>query len=368
MNNNKSEKSTSINKQQQKAGDYATQVQAGTVIMGVDEKRVRQVFNEMLPLALQNYSKEAEEVARQRVGIFEEKLFQNMIKTSTIKALKDPAIQTQLVEAQKIAISTDKEQDYDMLSELMIQRFRAGKDRNKITGISKAIEAVDKLSDEALQGLTLLFAINSYTPSNGDLNSRLQILDDLYSKLVYCELPRGDEWIDSLDIHNAIRVNSLGGMIKFENIWFQFFDGFVKNGILVSSDNFKIALEKLKSVGLTESIFVENSADINYVKLNFANKAEIKKALLVSNVVTTKASDEQIQMLEEIYDLYDGSAISMEDFITVLDNYSSLVTVRDWWNNTLVKYSLQVTTVGRALAETNSQRIDSTLPKVEIQQ
>ena len=79
MNNNKSEKSTSINKQQQKAGDYATQVQAGTVIMGVDEKRVREVFNEMLPLALQNYSKEAEEVARQRVGIFEEKLFRKWL-------------------------------------------------------------------------------------------------------------------------------------------------------------------------------------------------------------------------------------------------------------------------------------------------
>lgn len=50
-----------VNKQSQQAGEGSQLVQAGTIVInqGVSEERVRTVFNEMVPRALEEYTKEA---------------------------------------------------------------------------------------------------------------------------------------------------------------------------------------------------------------------------------------------------------------------------------------------------------------------
>lgn len=353
----------STNKQTQKSGDYSPQTQIGTLNIGVDEKRVREVFNEMISVALKDFSIEAQEVGIQRSHIFEEILLEKMIRTNTLEALKDPAIQLQLVEAQKIAISTDKEQDYDMLSELMIQRFKSGDDRHKITGISKAIEAVDKLSDESLQGLTLLFAITRYLPISNDLITALERLDSLYADLIYSSLPTGEDWVDSLDIHSAVRISSVGSMLNFEDFWYQQLDGCLKRGILIDSEDYVTSVDKLSTVGLMKSVLVK-SADSLYVKLPIVNKDAIKDLKTNQNGMFIELDEKQISVLEEIYDLYEEADKSKEEFSILMAKYPSISTARDWWSQNITNYSFKITTVGIALAQTNSLRIDSSLPKV----
>ncbi len=55
-----------------------------------------------------------------------------------------------LVEAQKAAASTERVADYDLLSELLIHRFEKGENRVMRAGISRAVEIVDKISDDAM--------------------------------------------------------------------------------------------------------------------------------------------------------------------------------------------------------------------------
>ena len=58
-----------VNKQSQQAGEGSQLVQAGTIVInqGVSEERVRTVFNEMVPRALEEYTKEAYAKANERI-------------------------------------------------------------------------------------------------------------------------------------------------------------------------------------------------------------------------------------------------------------------------------------------------------------
>ena len=57
------------NKQVQKAGENSKQVQVETLIVnqGISEERVRTIFSEMVPHALEIYTNEAYAIANQRI-------------------------------------------------------------------------------------------------------------------------------------------------------------------------------------------------------------------------------------------------------------------------------------------------------------
>ena len=63
----------------QKAGDNSLQVQAETVVVGIDEKRVREIVDEKLQISLQDFSNEANQTAMQRNGEFGKRLINRMV-------------------------------------------------------------------------------------------------------------------------------------------------------------------------------------------------------------------------------------------------------------------------------------------------
>ena len=199
-----------INKQSQKGGDQSTNIQAEQMVVhvGIDEKRAREVFQEMNLQLRQDYTQEALEVANARVSEFENSLMPKMEKVDgALEAFADPSFQLLLVDAQKTAASTERPADYDLLSELLVHRFKEGDNRIARAGISLAVDVVDKVSDEALLGLTVAHAVNSFQPVTGDINQGLDVLNDLFGKVIYGELPLGDDWLDHLDILNAVRLS-----------------------------------------------------------------------------------------------------------------------------------------------------------------
>lgn len=359
----------SINNQRQTSGEGSTLVQANTINMvGIDEKRVREVFNEMIPIALQNYTQESHEIAKERVNKFEDELLTKMIKTSTLEALKEPAIQIQLIEAQKIACSTEEVQDYEMLSELMVKRFQVDDDRNEITAISKAIQAVDKVSKKSLQGLTLFFAVMTYNPIDGNLEQRLSILEDLYKSIIDSELPSGELWVENLELNDALKVSTFTSLHQYESMMYNYFEGYLKNGILIGSENYRLACEKLLQIGLNETVLELNPNNNNYMRLPFINKAELQKMTLTRNFVVTKATADEIKITEEIFDLYDGTGMSIEEFTGILDRYSHIKIIKTWWNTNIANKMIQLTSVGKMLAETNCLRLKSDLPKLNFKE
>ncbi|MFZ2285066.1 MAG: hypothetical protein WAV86_14430 [Lutibacter sp.] len=68
------------NKQNQKAGDNSQQLQADKMIVniGIDEKRAREIYQEMNLQLRRDYSKEALTIANSRVEEFENRLLPKM--------------------------------------------------------------------------------------------------------------------------------------------------------------------------------------------------------------------------------------------------------------------------------------------------
>lgn len=151
-------------KQIQKAGDGSHQVQMvnPTLNVGITEERAREIFSEMNAIARQNYTQDAYELAMKRVGMFEELLMNKVEQVDgMLEAFRDPSFQFLLVEAQKRAAASDRECDFEMLTELLAHRVEKNSDRKAKASISKAVEIVDQIDDDALCGLTLVYAINN---------------------------------------------------------------------------------------------------------------------------------------------------------------------------------------------------------------
>lgn len=81
-----------------------------------------------------------------------------------------------LVDAQKVA-ATERSVDYDLLSELLVHRIEKGNDRHTRTGIHRAVEIVEDISNEALLGLTVVHSLNSFILVSSECASALDILE-----------------------------------------------------------------------------------------------------------------------------------------------------------------------------------------------
>lgn len=88
------------NKQVQEAGDNSQQLQANNMIvnLGIDEKRAREICQEMILQLKNKFTEEALKVAESRVSEFEDKLMAKM-KDGALEAFADPSFLSLLVEA-----------------------------------------------------------------------------------------------------------------------------------------------------------------------------------------------------------------------------------------------------------------------------
>ena len=171
-----------INNQSQKSGNDSTnlQVQQMVVNVGIDEKRAREIYQEMNLQLRSDYTQEAFVIANNRVKEFEDRLMPKMAQVDgALGAFADPSFQLLLVNAQKTAAATERPADYDLLSELLIHRFKKGENRIARAGISLAVDIVDKVADDALLGLTVMHAVENFIPLTGDINQGLDVLNSI---------------------------------------------------------------------------------------------------------------------------------------------------------------------------------------------
>lgn len=367
--------SVSDNKKIQLGGDGAQLIQGKIVNVnyGVDEKRAREIYQEMNLLARKEYTQEALTVAGFRVTELEKKLMPKMqAMNGALEAFADPSFQLLLVQAQKAAASTERPADYDLLSELLIHRFQKGENRVTRVGINRAVEIVDQISDDALLGLTVFHAVSGFKPASGDINQGFDALNDLFGKILYRELPAGKEWLEHLDLLDAIRINSIGKLKKIKDYYPDVVPGYVDVGIEKTSENYQKANRILNENGLPINILVEHVFNRNFVRLNVVDKEQISSLTFQysvprdgkSMITVVRASEKQISALNSIYDLYskDGALKkrNLDNFILEWDKRSNLKIVGDWWNN--INASVQITSVGKVLAHSNAQRCHSDLP------
>lgn len=364
-----------MTKQSQKGGDGSANIQTDKMVVnvGIDEKRAREIYQEMNLQLRKDYSQEALNIANTRVIEFENRLMPKMEEVNgALEAFADPSFQLLLVEAQKTAAATERPADYDLLSELLIHRFQKGENRITRAGITRAVEIVDEISDEALLGLTVSHALSNFVPLSGDVHQGLSVLNDLFGKIFYGKLPVGNDWLDHLDILDAARLSSFGNMKKIQQYYPEIIVGYVDVGIEKKSENHDKAIEILKSKNLPQDILVDHAFNGDFVRINVSNKNQISSLTLHHQiqhngkmaVLPVSLSEEQITAINSMYDLYkQDSKIKKENiklFMEEWDKRPNLKTLRVWWDN--IGTSFQITTVGKVLAHSNAQRCDNNLP------
>ncbi|TQP00027.1 LPO_1073/Vpar_1526 family protein [Vibrio cholerae] len=364
-----------LSKQNQKGGDGSTNIQTEQMIVqvGIDEKRAREIYQEMNLQLKKDYTEEALKVANARVTEFENKLMPKMESVDgALQAFADPSFQILLVEAQKAAASSERTADYDLLSELLIHRFQKGESRIVRAGISRAVEVVDEISDDALLGLTAFHAVNTFFPVTGDIHQGLDVLDALFGKILYGILPTGNEWLDHLDILDAVRLSSFGSLKKIEQYYPELLSGYVDAGIEKSSDNFAKAMEILDGNNLPRNILVQHALNDDFVRLPVSAKEQINSINLIQRIPFGEQfierpialTEKQKEALSTIYELYDSNASiknkNIRLFMEIWDKKPNLNALKTWWNS--LQVSIQITSVGKVLAHSNAQRCDKNLP------
>lgn len=368
-----------MEKQIQKAGNNSQQIQAGTVIFGIDEKRVREIIDEKINVVIKELSKELSEeasvIALERIKKFEDNLISKIVKLEDgLKSFGDPNFQLNLIEAQKSAAGTERLADYDLLSELLIHRIKKGKNREKRTAIKKAIEIVGDISDEALMGLTLVHSVGRLNPTTGNISEGLDLLNETYGKLMCDTLPTGSNWIDHLEILDTIRINQQN---KFTDITTfignSVLKGYTDVGIKINSDAHRQAGEILRANNLP--IFgnlVVHFLNPDYLRLNLPkiDSVNYTSAVIITEdgiSVFNKLTEQQRNTIKSVYNLYEEND---EIKIRIMNSFkrecklrTNLNKLEDWWNK--LPYYFDITSVGKVLAYANVQRYLPGLPPLD---
>lgn len=356
--------------QLQKAGKDSQQIQIGNVIInsaGITEERARAVFNEMIPQALANYTEEAQKIATERVNKLEERIMPQINQVEgLLPAFADPAFQVLLRKAQQKAAITERENDYDLLTELLVCHVQKGNDRKNRAGIVKAVDIIDTIDNDALCALTIAFVLDHFWPATGNAKEGIEVLSQMYNALIYESLPSNLNWLDHLDILGVIRITPFSKMNKIEDIFTRRFDGYVSVGIKKGTEEYESALQIIQSIGLNKNILVDNIFLDDYVRLEIGNLDDINSLSIFNNLGTRSINQREIEALRDVINLYEKNVDLQnkvkERFMNLIDEHEPLKTLQEWWNS--ISGAFSITGVGKIIAYINAKRCISELPDI----
>lgn len=274
-----------INKQTQQAGEGSQQIQATNVTIinnsGPTEEQVKKIVNDLIPVAIKEYTEEARETANERIAKLENCILPRISQVDgMIESFSDPAFQRLLVKAEQEAAASEREADYDLLTELLVYHVQKGDNRKNRAGVLKATEIVDLIDNTALCALTIMNTVETIGPRFGDVMQGMYVLSDAYSKMEYTDLPEGIDWMEHLELLGAIRLSRNIKLNKFEDFYARALNGYACVGIRKESDNYKTAIELLKSIQIGECGLRDNILLDGYVRLDVPNKDYIERMIL----------------------------------------------------------------------------------------
>ena len=356
----------------QKAGDNSTQtsVQTMNVYNGITPERAIEICQEQFALLAPELIQEAREIAQERVNQFSSKLLPKLASyDEQFRALAEPSYLVALRKAQLSSICTDKEADYELLSELMLERAQVQADRRKQVGIAKALEIVGQVSDEALLGLSVIYIATRLIPITNDLHQALQIYNQEYAKLIgNRSLPESSDWIDELDVLTAVRIGHLG--VKSSQVYFsETFSAHLVGGVEDGSEDCERIKKDMQEVGLpVEVMLVPHPLKPNYLKL--ATNAEVDDILLKYEIDgkydTEELTSEQRDVLQSVAKELRKDESKQKDmqkaFILEWNKYPTLKMIGEWWDK--LAYAPMLTPVGLALGNAYVRTIDPSIPKL----
>lgn len=362
-------------KQIQKAGNNSQQNIVNNYYYGMTDEKALEIYDKQRELTISACSEVARTIADDRINQFAKLLLPRVQQIENdYQSFSDPAFQVLLRKAQLTAACTEREDDYKLLSELLVHRIENKSNIKKKASITKAVEIIDQIDDDSLCGLTLFHAMSSFVPVTGEITEGVSVLADLYSKLNPDCLPTDNSWIDNLSILGAATTIHFSEVKKFEDYLSSRLDGYVCVGIKKDSPEYSIALEKLSLYKLEQMIGNNELLD-GYVRLLVAYKSQIHTPHFFSNElidgkmqqVEQQLSDVQKQCLSDIFDMYSKDQNLKKKVIATfkqsLNSFDSIKKVCTWWNS--INLDVDLTSIGKVIAHANAKNIDNSLPDLD---
>jgi hypothetical protein len=276
-------------------------------------------------------------------------------------AFADPAFQMNIGDAYRSAISTDSDDDIQILSNILEARARikSPTPRHKMA-TKKALEVVGQISNNDLDTLTLLWFGLRMIPQGMTLDACLSMLETYLQPFVESGIQENRGWIADLDILDCFQVSNTGinHLKSFaELIADNKYPGFFCTGM--DEEEAKTARVKLKSIkaGL-EQLVVEHPFNSNRFVLMQFNEEKIRE--IVSNNVKTM-TPRRISLLDEVVAL-NKYGQKIDNFVHEsserIKNYPSLKLISEWWREDFP--AMDITSVGIVLAYSNFKHAGAT--------
>lgn len=359
--------------QQQKAGDYSNQIMvSGDLNIGITEEQARNICRAECAIALQNWAFQAGAFAEARIQKLEDKVLPKMLSyDNKLSIFGDPGFQILLRRAQIAAASSEREKDYEMLSDLLLHRVEQNKNRERRLGISKAIEIVDQIDDIALIALSITYAVAKYLPLSDRLYDGLDALNSLYGKILDGRLlPADSSWMEHLDLLSAIRLGPKGlqSFKKLEEYIPERLSKYFEAGLQIDSEDYEHVMEKFKASGIPITCFEQHPLKEGYVHLTTPKEIEhislFRKLQQVTiQIPLSEQQKDAFRFANEIAFKQNYKDEEMtKSFWNIWNQYKYLKEVKDWWNKLEEHFS--ITPVGAALANAYIRGKEPTAPSI----
>ena len=222
-------------------------------------------------------------------------------------------------------------------------------------------------------GLTIIHSLNSFIPVSPECVGALNTLNDLYGRLIYAKLPDGIDWIEDLEILDAIRINPFGKFKTIKEYCSEALNGIITIGIKKDSEEYQNAITILRNNELLfPKLLVENYLLPGYVRVNIGNLDAVNTLSIIHTMgnntsVSIPMSEQQKSAIKTVIELYSKDTQLKTDveekFLSEWNSRHNLSLLKDWIEK--IPNSFSVTSVGKVLAHANAQRCDNKLPPLK---
>ncbi|TFB58965.1 LPO_1073/Vpar_1526 family protein [Cryobacterium sp. Sr3] len=350
-----------MNRQSQSAGANSTQVQAsGDVVIGISESRAREIAEVTARSVVAEYTDESIYQIQERIIKLDDRVIASLIRSGRLSVFADPGFQRAYKKAQNGAAVSDREDDYELLAALLTDRAERGPDRLVRAGIERSIEIVDQIDQDALRGLTVFQAIQQYSPLAPGLEHGLEAMGQLFNDLLDGPLPLGSDWLDHLDILDAIRINQVNTLKPFREFYPSTQPGYLASGAELNGVPWlvEVAGHEIEIPDLV----IPHELKPGSVRL------AASKELTLDSTLARISPDERAAIVEKAKVTLGFGPVDdalLDPFFERLRLHSSLQQIEVWWDQ--IPQAVQVTSVGKVLARANAHRLDvrGVLPAIE---
>lgn len=368
------------NIKKQIGGDSSLQVQSDTFnqqinnyyVSGVTEEQVITIFKEQAKNIIQEYGIIAEEKANERINKFENITLEKIHNLeASLDAFKKPELRVFVSECYKSAVQTDLDSDYDVLSELLLERIKNDGNRAIYSYLKYATQIIPDLDSNALLALTVYFCAYDLIFNATRPLDVMRMMDELYKNVLYAKLPEKSDWIEQLEILRCIKTHQFYMPLSYIEHFKKTYSAFFEIGIKENSENYVKTIEILNQNKIPSDIFEPHEFNPGYYKLSIARESDIDKRIVFKSFFggnLIMPTEEQKSALHAIYKLYESNsalkaAISakIED---TLKTYQYINSIISWLDK--IKVSFSITSVGNLIANANSRIYEKQIPKLKM--